>query len=146
MDRTTAILAVIASAIFLQTLFFKFTGAPETEHIFSTFSQWAEGFGAAFLFSRPGPLGPIGSGVVELAASLLLLAGTFVRRWRRLQVAGAALAVAMMVGAVTLHFITPLGLEVLGDGGLLFAMACTALLSGVVIVVLRRDLIVRRRS
>ena len=52
-------LRVIAAVILLQTLFFKFTGAAESVYIFTT-------LGAE-------PWGRIGSGVVELIASILLL-------------------------------------------------------------------------
>jgi uncharacterized membrane protein HdeD (DUF308 family) len=49
----------IAAAILLQTLFFKFSGAKESVYIFSTLGME--------------PWGRIGSGVVELIASILLL-------------------------------------------------------------------------
>src|SRR6187549_3788200 len=52
-------LQIVVAVILLQTLFFKFTGAAESVHIFST-------LGAE-------PWGRIGSGVVELIAALLLL-------------------------------------------------------------------------
>jgi uncharacterized membrane protein YphA (DoxX/SURF4 family) len=49
---------IIAALILLQTLFFKFTGAPESIELFTK-------LGAE-------PWGRIGTGVLELAASLLI--------------------------------------------------------------------------
>src|SRR5215469_1466504 len=89
---------VIAAVILLQSLFFKFTAAPESVYIFTKVhaEPWAR----------------IGSGVVELiAASLLLIPRTV---W-----AGALLAIGVMAGAIVSH-LTVLGIEVMGDGGLLF--------------------------
>jgi len=110
------ILQLIVAGILLQTLFFKFTGAAESVYIFST-------LGAE-------PWGRIGSGVVELIASVLLLvpATTTV---------GAALALAVITGAILSH-LTVLGLEVQGDGGLLFGLALTVFIASAVILLLRR--------
>ena len=52
-------LQLVAAAILLQTLFFKFTGAEESVYIFTTLGLE--------------PWGRIGSGVVELIACILLL-------------------------------------------------------------------------
>jgi len=92
---------IVAAIILLQTLFFKFTGAPESVYIFTT-------VGAE-------PWGRIGSGVVELIAAILLLTPRF--GW-----AGALVALGLMAGAILSH-LTVLGIEVQGDGGLLFALA-----------------------
>lgn len=93
---------VLAALILLQTLYFKFSGAPESVYIFTT-------VGAE-------PVGRIGSGVVELFAAILL----FVPRFNWL---GAGLAAGVMAGAILSH-LTVLGIEVMGDGGLLFSLAC----------------------
>jgi len=94
---------IVAAIILLQTLFFKFTAAPESVYIFTK-------VGAE-------PWGRIGSGVVELIAAALLLTPRFV--W-----AGAILALGVMAGPIVTHP-TPLGIEVQGDKGLLFALAVT---------------------
>ncbi|MDP3069448.1 MAG: DoxX family protein [Opitutaceae bacterium] len=92
---------LIVAVILLQTLFFKFTGAPESVYIFRKVGQE--------------PWGRYGSGVVELIASVLLFfPGTVAL--------GAALALGTMGGAIFFH-LTKLGLAVQGDGGLLFALA-----------------------
>jgi uncharacterized membrane protein YphA (DoxX/SURF4 family) len=94
-------LRIVAAIILLQTLFFKFTAAPES----------------VYIFTRVGaePWGRIGSGVVELIAAILLLTP----RWNWL---GSVIALGVMTGAIVSH-LTVLGIEVQGDGGLLFALA-----------------------
>jgi ABC-type Fe3+-siderophore transport system permease subunit len=104
------------AVILLQTLFFKFTAAEESVYIFSTIH--AE------------PWGRIGSGVIELVASALL----FIPATAPI---GAALAMASMAGAILTH-LTVLGIEVKGDGGLLFALAVTALVGSAVVLLVRR--------
>ncbi len=104
-------LRIIAAVILLQTLYFKFTGAPESVYIFTTMGIE--------------PYGRIGSGVVELIASILLLIP-------RTTWLGAALALGTIMGAIASHLFV-LGIEVQGDGGQLFMLAvvvavCSALL------------------
>jgi hypothetical protein len=110
------VLQLIVAGILLQTLFFKFTGAAESVYIFST-------LGAE-------PWGRIGSGVVELVAALLLLIPAT-------SSIGAALSLAVITGAIMSH-LTVLGIEVQGDGGLLFALAVTVFAASAVILLLRR--------
>ena len=106
---------LVAAVILLQTLYFKFTAAPESVYIFST-------LGAE-------PFGRIASGVVELFAAVLLLIPR--TAWY-----GALCALAVMGGAIITHF-TVLGIEVLGDGGTLFFLALTV---GVLsLIILYRD-------
>ena len=105
-----------AAAILGQTLFFKFTGAPESRYIFSTLGLE--------------PWGRIGTGVVELIAVALLL-------YPKTPVLGAVLAVGLMGGAIMSH-LTRLGIEVQGDHGLLFKLALTVLVVSLLIVTLRR--------
>ncbi len=109
--------------VFIQSLFFKFTGSVETQHIFGTLNGWAQQtFGVDGLFLPPGPFNAYVIGSAELVASALLLTALITGRlWLRL--AGAALALAIISGAIAFHLFTPLGIVVLGDGGLLFAMA-----------------------
>jgi putative oxidoreductase len=118
------ILRLVAAVILLQTLFFKFTGAEESVYIFTT-------VGAE-------PWGRYGSGVIELiAAALLLIPNTAVY--------GALLTVGVAAGAILSH-LTLLGIDVKGDGGLLFGLAVTILLCGLALVAIhRRDLPVLKR-
>ena len=111
------IVRLVAAGILLQTLYFKFTGAPESVFIFSTLGVE--------------PWGRIASGVMELVASgLLLYTGT--------AGVGGVLAAGLMAGAVLSH-LTRLGIEVQGDGGLLFALAWVVLLCGAATAWLHRD-------
>ncbi len=107
---------VAAAVILLQTLFFKFTAAPESVYIFTK-------IGAE-------PWGRIGSGIVELVAAVLLLMPRFV--W-----AGAFLALGVMAGAIVSH-LTVLGIAVQGDKGLLFALALTVFVTSAVALYLHR--------
>jgi hypothetical protein len=95
------LLRVAAAVILLQTLFFKFTGAAESVYIFST-------LGAE-------PWGRLGSGALELAASILLL-------WPATSAVGALLGLGLMSGAIVSH-VAVLGIEIMDDGGVLFALA-----------------------
>lgn len=114
--RLSLVLQLIAAAILAQTLFFKFTGAEESVYIFST-------LGAE-------PWGRIGSGVAELIAVVLLLLPATV-------VYGALLSLGMMAGALMSH-LTLLGIEVQGDGGLLFMLALVVTACSLGILYLRR--------
>src|SRR5262245_62462645 len=95
------ILQLVAAAILFQTLFFKFTGAEESVYIFTTLGLE--------------PWGRIGSGIAELACCVLLL-------WPSTVTLGAFLSLAVITGAIVSH-LTKLGIEVQGDGGLLFGLA-----------------------
>lgn len=109
-------LQLLVAGILLQTLFFKFTGAEESVFIFRT-------VGAE-------PWGRIGSGVMELVAAILLLMPA-------LAPYGAILTMGLMAGAILSH-LTILGIEVKGDGGLLFGLALTAFLGSLVVALIRR--------
>ncbi len=94
------VLRIVAAYILLQTLTFKFGAKPESVYIFTTVGME--------------PWGRIGSGVVELIASILLLIP-------RTTSFGALLAIGTMSGAIFFH-LTKLGIVVMGDGGQLFYM------------------------
>jgi uncharacterized membrane protein YphA (DoxX/SURF4 family) len=76
------ILRIVASAILLQTLFFKFTAAPESVYIFEKLN--AE------------PYGRIGSGIIELIASIFILIP-------RTTLIGAIIGAGTMFGALLSH-------------------------------------------
>lgn len=115
---------VVVGVILLQTLFFKFTGAEESRYIFSEVGRF---IGVAAVE----PWGRIGSGVIELVASVLLLMPS-------LAPLGAILTMGVMSGAIASHLLI-LGVEVKGDGGLLFALALIAFAGSLVVFVLRRS-------
>jgi hypothetical protein len=110
------VLAIAIAAILVQTLYFKFTGAPESIYIFEK-----TGLGDA---------GRYGSGLAELLASILL----FIPRTR---VLGALLALGVIVGAIFSH-LTVLGIEVMGDGGTLFYLALIVCACSLALVVMHR--------
>lgn len=115
------ILRIVVTVILLQTLFFKFSAAKESVYIFST-------LGAE-------PWGRVGSGVVELIASILLLVP-------RTSVYGALLSLGTICGALMAH-LTMLGIKLtaVGDHGELFALAVTVfVLSTVVLWIHRREI------
>ena len=109
-------LQVIVAGILLQTLFFKFTGADESVYIFSTLGIE--------------PWGRIGSGIAELVAAVLLLVPATA-------VIGAVLSAGVISGAIVSH-LTVLGIEVQGDGGLLFALAVVVFVLSLAILLIRR--------
>jgi len=113
---------IAVAAILFQTLFFKFTGAEESKYIFSTvLSPELEAYGR------------IGSGIVELIAVVLLLVP-------RTAWLGALVAMGTISGAILSH-LTVLGIDVKGDGGLLFGLAVTVfVLSGIVLLLHRKEL------
>jgi uncharacterized membrane protein YphA (DoxX/SURF4 family) len=116
------IYASFAAIIFLDSLRFKFTNAPETQVIFTRLDGWAADLGAAGLFAQTGLFSQYVIGSAELLASALLLAGFF-PRFTRLRIIGALIGLAVMTGAINFHLWTPLGIDPNQDGGGLFAAA-----------------------
>lgn len=115
----TLLCRVAAAVILLQTLFFKFTAAPESVYIFSKVGLE--------------PWGRIGSGVVELIAALLL----FVPGYHWL---GALVAIGVLAGAIASH-LTVLGIVVMNDGGLLFILALVTVACCAVVLFFERRMI-----
>ena len=131
-------LPLFVSAIFLDSLRYKFTDAPETQEIFGRLDGWAASFGTAGLFDHSGLFSQYVIGSAELLASALLLIG-FIPAFRRFQVAGSALGLAIMSGAISFHLFTPLGIDPNDDGGGLFVAACLVWLSCVILLVIKRQ-------
>lgn len=111
------IVKIVAAIILLQTLFFKFTAAPESVEI----------------FTRVGiePYGRIGTGVLELIAAILILIPATAYL-------GAGLALGLMVGAIGAH-LTILGIVVMDDGGQLFIYAVLVAISAAIILWFERE-------
>ena len=107
---------IVAAVILLQTLYFKFTGAPESIYIFTKVGLE--------------PWGRYASGVAELFAAILMLLP-------RTTAVGALLATGVMIGAIGSH-LTQLGIVVQNDGGLLFALAVTVFACTIVIAFIHR--------
>ena len=100
-------LSILVAFILVQTLYFKFTGAPES----------------VYHFTKLGiePWGRIGTGVFELIASLLILIPST-------RIYGAILGAGLMTGAIASHLFV-IGITSAGDGGLLFVLACVVFAS-----------------
>src|SRR6266481_5274541 len=115
---TSWILRGIAAVILLQTLYFKFAGAKESVYIFTTLGIE--------------PWGRIGSGVVELIASILLLTP-------RTVIFGAALSLGVITVAIVGH-LTKLGvtLPAVGDRGELFALALVVFVCSAALFIMHR--------
>lgn len=118
------VLSLYIAFVFVQSLFFKWTGSEESIFIFSTLRDWS-GIG---LFE---PFGRWFIGFSELVASVLL----FIPRTR---IWGAGMALVIISGAIVFHLFTPLGVEILGDGGLLFTLACGVWISSLIILFIHR--------
>jgi len=110
-------LRIIAALILLQTLYFKFTGHPESVELFTKLGVE--------------PWGRIGTGIIELVASILLLIPSTV-------FVGAFLGVGLMTGAIVAH-LTVIGIESKGDGGQLFMLAIVVMICSLVILVLHKN-------
>lgn len=111
------VLRLVAAYILLQTLRFKFGAAPESVYIFTKVGME--------------PWGRIGSGVVELIASVLILIP-------RTTAFGALMAIGTMSGAIFFH-LTKLGIEVMGDGGQLFYMGVAVWISSAILLFVYRN-------
>lgn len=111
---------IAVAVILLQTLYFKFTYAPETAYIF-------DGRGGR-------PVATLVGALELVAAVLLLVPGR--------AAVGAALALGLIGGAIFTH-LTALGIEVKnpdtgeGDGGLLFALAVAVAVGAAVVLAVR---------
>ena len=115
---------IVAALILLQTLFFKFTAAPESVYIFTKLGAFIHAYLPFASIGTVEVSGRIGSGIMELIAAVLLLTPRFV--W-----AGAILAMAATGGALVSH-LTFLGVEVQGDKGLLFVLAVTVVITSAI--------------
>jgi uncharacterized membrane protein YphA (DoxX/SURF4 family) len=132
------VLTLFIAFVFIQSLFFKFTNSPETQHIFGTLDAWAGVLGFPGLFAPGGIFSATVIGSAELIASSLLILGIVTqKRW--MQIIGAAMALGTISGAILFHLFTPLGVSVRNtdgsyDGGLLFGMACGVWISAAVLL------------
>ena len=111
---------VVVALVLAQTLYFKFTYAPETQAIFA---------------DRGGRPAATAVGLAELLCVILLLVP-------RTAAVGAALSLLVISGAIFTH-LTSLGIQVVdpatgkGDGGLLFGLALTVALGALLVLFFR---------
>lgn len=133
--------SLFASAVFLDSLRYKFTDHPKTQEIFGRLDGWAGALGAPGLFGHTGLFSQYVIGAAELFASSLLLIGLH-PRLARLHALGALIAFAVMSGAVSFHLFTPLGIDPNQDGGGLFAAAATIWVTSLGLLIYRRNVLV----
>jgi hypothetical protein len=139
------LLTLFVAFVFIQSLFFKFTGSPETVYIFQgKLDPWAASLGLGGVFAPGGIFSAKVVGTFELIASALLLAGAFMTQQRAVQVAGAAMGLGVISGAIFFHLFTPLGVAVINtdgssDGGELFMLACGVWVSCALLLWIRRE-------
>jgi hypothetical protein len=115
----------LAALLLLQTLFFKFTGAPESIYIFTVVGKW---IGLDFME----PWGRIGTGVAELIASILLILPRTVAY-------GALLSLSLISGAIFFHLIA-LGIKLpaVDDHGELFGLAIVVFACSLALLAMHR--------
>ena len=126
-------MAVFMAVIFLDSLRYKFTDHPKTQEIFGRLDGWAGVMGAPGLFGHTGLFSQYVIGSIELLASGLLILGLH-PRFKHLQAGGALAGLLVMMGAVSFHLFTPLGIDPNGDGAGLFIAACTNLAFAIVLL------------
>ena len=93
-------LRIVVAIILVQTLRYKFTAHPDSVYIFTSVGLE--------------PYGRIGVGVLELISAILILIPKTV--WL-----GSLISLGIISGAILIH-LTGLGIEINGDGGILFYM------------------------
>jgi hypothetical protein len=109
--------SILTAIILLQTLYFKFSAAPESVFIFSELGME--------------PYGRIGTGIIELIVAVLLLV-------RKTALFGAIAGLGVISGAILSHLFV-LGVVVQDDGGLLFGMAILVFVLLMISIILQKD-------
>lgn len=104
-NATSWVMRIVSAVILLQTLYFKFSGHPESVELFTKLGVE--------------PWGRLATGGIELITGVLLLipATAFI---------GAFIGIGLMAGAILSH-LTIIGIESNGDGGQLFLLAIVVL-------------------
>ncbi len=147
------ILVVIIVAVFLPSIPFKFSGAPETQHIFGTIGKWMSGFLGSAIGGTFSAIGAYVIGSLELITSIILLIPAFV--WLKGKVSksdepsrvnrqslhawGGLAASALMGGAIFFHLFSKLGINVNNDNGALFFSAVTVFFAGIILFLVNRQ-------
>ena len=145
------IIALWAAKVFLFSLPYKFSGHPDTQHIFGTIGEWLKEFLGSAVGDSFTNYGAYVIGSAELITSIVLLAPAVIwllgkmslvkeRPYRpMLHCLGGLMAAAVMAGAVFFHLVSPLGVEVLhngkSDNGSLFYAAVSILVLGLILFI-----------
>lgn len=110
------ILRIVISIIYLQTLYFKFTGHPDSVYIFSELGLE--------------PYGRIGVGVIELIVSILLL----INKTKLLSI---IVSLGIITGAIASHLLV-IGITIKEDHGGLFTLAIIIFTLNIVLIYLHK--------
>lgn len=113
------VLRILAALIMLQTLYFKFTGHEQSVRLFTEIGME--------------PWGRIGTGILELVASILIL-------YPRTTGIGALLGLGLMSGAIFFH-VTKIGIEFAGDYWLFIYAVITFCCCAVLLIWYRQQVI-----
>lgn len=111
------VLRVVVAIILLQTLYYKFTGHPDSVYIFSKLGVE--------------PWGRISLGIIELLTALLI----FIPKTKFI---GMAISFFLMIGAISSHIFV-IGLNISNDGGGLFILALIVLFSSIVYFIINKN-------
>jgi hypothetical protein len=114
------ILRLTVAIILLQTLYYKFTGHPDSVHIFSALGVE--------------PWGRIGLGVVELITSILIL-------MPKTKIIGMINSIGIITGAILSHFLV-IGFNVSNDGGGLFTLAIIVFIASSIFLIMHKNEVV----
>jgi len=137
--KTTIGLSVFICFVFIQSLFFKFTNAPETQHIFGVLDRWStDAFGISNLFINGGVFNAYIIGSIELVTAIFIIGG-LITRFKFLTPLGALMAMSVITGAIFFHIVTPLGIVVQDDGGTLFGMAVGVWFASLALITIHKD-------
>jgi putative oxidoreductase len=123
-NLTLLIVRIVPAIILMQTLYFKFTGAPESVEIFTKL--------------HVEPWGRIATGVLELIAGIMLLIPPTATL-------GATLGLVLMTGAIGSHLLV-IGIESAGDGGQLFILAIVVFLCCLAVIYLEKRKSTEKKS
>lgn len=110
------VLRIAISLIYLQTLYFKFTGHPDSVYIFSKLGLE--------------PYGRIGVGVIELIVSILLL----INKTKLLSI---IVSLSIITGAIASHLLV-IGITIKEDDGGLFTLAIIIFTLNIVLIYLHK--------
>ena len=116
-NSISGILRVTVAVILIQTLYFKFSGHPESVHIISALGIE--------------PWGRIGLGIMELITALLIL-------FPKTKILGMVASLGIILGAVFSHILV-LGLNVSNDGGALFTLALIVLIATTIFLTIHKN-------
>ncbi len=125
---TSWLIILWTAKVFLSSLPYKFTGHPDTQHIFGTIGSWMKGIFGEEVGNGFIQYGAYAVGTVELITTIILLSPAVFWALKKANVMpsppsqhlihafGGIMASGVMAGAVFFHLFTPLGIEVIHEG------------------------------